>query len=68
MTVDVRERQRESSTRSGRRHRIPYSHLQRTDRLSDKQWFEVSLLFLVCVDADYSCANIIVYDKTMGGL
>ncbi|KAJ4702743.1 DDB1- and CUL4-associated factor 4-like [Melia azedarach] len=41
VTVDVRERQRESSTRSGRRHRIPYSRLQRTDRLSDKQRFEL---------------------------
>ncbi|KAK9223320.1 hypothetical protein WN944_011762 [Citrus x changshan-huyou] len=41
VTVDVRERQRGCSSRAGRRHRIPYSPLQRNDRVTNEQWFEL---------------------------
>ncbi|KAK9226873.1 hypothetical protein WN943_011921 [Citrus x changshan-huyou] len=41
VTVDVRERQRGCSSRAGRRHRIPYSRLQRNDRVTNEQWFEL---------------------------
>lgn len=41
MTVDVRERQRGLSSRAGRRHRIPYSRLQRNDGDTNEQWLEL---------------------------
>ncbi|KAH9795404.1 WD REPEATS REGION domain-containing protein [Citrus sinensis] len=41
VTVDVRKRQRGCSSRAGRRHRIPYSRLQRNDRVTNEQWFEL---------------------------
>lgn len=46
VTVDVRKRQRGCSSRAGRRHQIPYSRLQRNDRVTNEQWFEVYFAFL----------------------